>query len=294
MSSLGKYLAEEKSLLQELSAECAPEYRDEALRSFVESSLLPEGSFNLLMMADGAQTAEVLQNLALSAYDCFVAGYLKQVSAYAALTVAELAGEEMPSLLLHSIESEQLDHLLGLFKEIGSEDPVLDWYVKEGAAIINSIRTKISITEVEALASLVRQLEYNYMLFSSDTGDIESYSFIIDIPERLSADISELGLFKQNDEIKRSDIFWVPDCIEGIWEQDASQLISSWENINLGLTHIGAFQTLNQCIETTIPVETDVVEVNIENVNVGIDTKVTDKEGTDGQADDCHTSRAAA
>ena len=135
MTSLKDFLAEERASLKELSTGFAPEYREQVMRSFIESPLLPGGSFNLLLLAEGAPTAELLQNLALAAYDRFVSSYLEQVAAYADQTVAELAGGERQALSGRFTGPEQLDRLLELFAGARLDDPVLEWFVNEGAAL---------------------------------------------------------------------------------------------------------------------------------------------------------------
>ena len=301
MSSLKRYLAEESVALRELSNEFATEYRDEALRSFVESPLLPEGSFNLLALADGEQAEGVIHNLALVAYDRFVADYLEQVSAYARHTVVELTGKEPPAFIKHDHQPEQIENFLDLFKEAGTDDPVLVWYKEEGAPMINDVRAQLRVSDIETLASLVRQLEYYHMLFSSNTGEIESYSFIIDIPERFSADFSELGLLASMDKKPERGLSWELEDIKGIWDQDTSQL-SSWGDIYSSITSISSYHDAQKYsedfsfnINQKSPLkEIGTIEVNIESVDVEIKTKVTNKGGPDGQAESCPTSRAAA
>jgi len=186
-----------------LEKDFAPEYHPEAMKSSLESSLLPDGSFNLLLLGEGATTNELLHNLALVAYDRFVAGYLEQVGAYAALTVEELSGVKVPVFSGQDLGPEQLEKMLALFTSARSDDPVLEWVVNEGATVLSSVRERLSVEDVDGLSALIRQLEYYSVFFVSPTDEVESYSYLVDILERMIPDLTELELLS---EIKKKEV----------------------------------------------------------------------------------------
>lgn len=203
MSSVKDFLTKESASLRELSGNFAPEYHPEAMKSSLESSLLPDGSFNLLLLGEGATTNELLHNLALVAYDRFVAGYLEQVGAYAALTVEELSGVKVPVFSGQDLGPEQLEKMLALFTSARSDDPVLEWVVNEGATVLSSVRERLSVEDVDGLSALIRQLEYYSVFFVSPTDEVESYSYLVDILERMIPDLTELELLS---EIKKKEV----------------------------------------------------------------------------------------
>lgn len=229
MVSLKDFLTEERASLQELSTDFDPEFREQVMRSFIESPLLPGGSFNLLLLAEGTLTTELLQNLALAAYDRFVSGYLEQVAAYADQTMAELAGEEWQALSRRFTDPGELDRLFELFARARLDDPVLEWFVNKGAALLNDVRRRLAVKNVEGLAALVRQLEYYSLFFTSVAGEVESYSFIIDIPERATSELAELGLLLAAGETESfKGVLLDPENFSEIWDQDAFQFVD-WQ-----------------------------------------------------------------
>lgn len=223
MSSVKDFLTEESASLRELSGSFAPEYQHEAMKSSLESSLLPEGSFNLLLLAEGTPANELLHNFALVAYDRFVAGYLEQVGAYAAFTVEELSGVKVPVFSGQDIGPEQLEQMLALFAGARLEDPVLEWFVSDGATILSGVRTRLLVKDVDGLAALIRQLEYYSVFFTSPAAEVESYSYLIDILERIVPDLTDLELLT---EVKKSEVVLGKEVFEfDQWVNDAFHLI---------------------------------------------------------------------
>ncbi|TEB06497.1 hypothetical protein Psch_00029 [Pelotomaculum schinkii] len=227
MSSVKDYLTKESASLQELSGSFAPEYQHEVMKSSLESSLLPEASFNLLLLAEGATANELLHNLAQVAYDRFVSGYLEQMGTYAALTVEELSGVKVSVFSGQDFGTEQLEKLLALFTGARSDDPVLEWFVSDGATILSDVRTRLLVKDVDGLAALIRQLEYYSVFFSSPADEVESYSYLIDIVERIVPDLTDLKLLTETKTIEvvlGKEIFefdqWVNDAFHLIdWKE---------------------------------------------------------------------------
>jgi len=310
LASLKEYLVEERTSLQQLSANFASDYQEQVMKSFMESPLLPGGSFNLLLLSEGTSKKELLQNLALTAYDRFVSSYLEQVAAYTAQTVEEFAREEMQVLSWKFTGPEQLDRLLNIFAKARSDDPVLEWFINEGAALLSDMRVRLLINEVDGLAALIRQLEYYSLIFTSTTGDVESYSFIIDIPERATSELAELGLLaaaRQVDSLR--GVILEPESFKYTWEQDAFPLVDwqrsilkidtkevdsiawfveEWKKENAG--QAGQFKTaLSNLLTPTFEL---VLEISVENIKFGIKTGEKGRGISDEQAD--HPSSSAA
>lgn len=311
MASLKDFLIEERASLQQLSTDFAPDYREQVMESFMESPLLPGGSFNLLLLAEGTPAKELLQNLASAAYDRFVSSYLEQVAAYAAQTVAELAGEEMQALSWKFTGSEQLDRLLDLFAGARTDDPVLEWFVNEGAAFLSDVRARLSVKEVDGLAALVRQLEYYSLIFTSAAGDVESYSFIVDIPERAASELAELGLLAAARQVEPlSGVVLDPESFREVWDREAFQLVD-WQRSTLKIDTKEAgsvAQYLEKWQKESVKqaglVKTTrsnsltsafqpVLEISMENIKVEIKTGEKDRGSSDGQADYPSSSAAA-
>ncbi|HPU35318.1 MAG TPA: hypothetical protein PLA91_00830 [Bacillota bacterium] len=312
MTSLKDFLAEERVSLQELSTGFAPEYREQVMRSFIESPLLPGGSFNLLLLAEGAPTTELLQNLALAAYDRFVSSYLEQVAAYADQTAAELAGGEWQALSGRFTGPEQLDRLLELFAGARSDDPVLEWFVNEGAALLNDMRRRLAVKDVDGLAALIRQLEYYSLFFTSADGEVESYSFIIDIPERAVSELAELGLLVAAGETESfRGVVLDPESFNETWDQNAFQLVD-WQKSVLRMASKEAgniarqlADILQESAKPADPAKTSRIPFTqsfqpwgepgfwLESVKVEIKVIKSNREGTDEQVGDTSSDAAA-
>ncbi|TEB13988.1 hypothetical protein Psfp_03258 [Pelotomaculum sp. FP] len=313
MSSVKDFLTKESASLRELSGSFAPKYQHEAMKSSLESSLLPEGSFNLLLLGEGATTNELLHNLALVAYDRFVAGYLEQVGAYAALTVQELSGGKVPVFSGQDLGPEQLEKMLALFTSARSDDPVLEWFVNEGATILSGVRTRLSVEDVDGLSALIRQLEYYSVFFISPTDEVESYSYLVDILERIIPDLTELELLseiKKNEVVLGKELFnvdqWVNDSFHLIdWKESFLKIATEAlqdvvQNYLKDVKEVKDVEEKNELIEQKSPdllmfdLKADLEDKQWPTGAIGkIDIEKTDKRGPYGQAGDTPSCAAA-
>ncbi|NQS76344.1 MAG: hypothetical protein HQP61_07905 [Peptococcaceae bacterium] len=196
--------------------------------------------------------------------------------------------EENTALQEYNHAPEQTERLLALFKEVSTEDPVLVWYVREGAPAINDIRSRLAVSNIGALVSLVYQLEYYHN------------SFIVDVPERLSADFSELDLLSNEDKIHERGFSRKLIDIKRTWVEDAGQL-GSWDNIHSSIIHTnGVFYDAVKYLEMFVIGKDSLMKIEtIEPIKVGIEgikinVNVANGGRTDGQAETCAASNPAA
>jgi len=314
LTSLKKVLVEEKAYLEELSADFVPDYRQQVMQSFVDSPLMPRGSMNLLLMAEGVSDSEILNNIAMSAYDCFVSIYLEQVSAYAAQSVNEL-GVEVTSEMLNSFNSlDQMDHLINIFTKARTEDPVLEWFISDGAPVLSFVRKRLKINSISNLSALIRHLEYYCSLFKTVEDELESYSFIVDIPERIVTEFEELELLqdvKVAEPIKEEFTYELdPSNFIEAWFSKENQLIN-WEHIFLSINDFTFQNDINKyrdhCVEykptaqeiekkqnifTKSLLSDDEIDSWSENIKIEITFEEKGRRNTDGHAD--NTSPCAA
>ncbi|MDR9788366.1 MAG: hypothetical protein RJR37_14185 [Peptococcaceae bacterium MAG4] len=112
--------------------------------------------------------------------------------------------------------------------------------MNEGAALLNDVRRRLAVKDVDGLAALVRQLEYYSLFFTSADGEVESYSFIIDIPERAVSELAELGLLVAAGETESfRGVVLDPESFNETWDQNAFQLVD-WQKSVLRMASKGA------------------------------------------------------
>ncbi|WP_333870267.1 hypothetical protein [Desulforamulus putei] len=194
MSEIKDFFQQESEFLLNLCQQFAPEYHEQVQKSFIQSPLLPKGSFNLLLAGKGKPDSSLYEILAFTAYDSFAKAYLEQLCAYVSMVIRETAVE---AKLPESKDEEiSLDHVLNYLEVLTLDDLVLEWFVATGAPNLNQVRKQLSVSNIEQLSDLVRQLEYYVQFFTDDPEKCESFSFLVDILERLPKDMEELELLQ--------------------------------------------------------------------------------------------------
>lgn len=196
MKNITSFLENERNELIKLSESVSSEYKDEAIRSFTNSPYLPKNCLELLVLTGMSTNTEIFQNLALVAYDSFIKCYLSEFASYVLRIASDGPTNEhiFPSGELSL--PERMIEMTSIISDKSKEDPILQWFVKDGAKLLCEVRGKLRIKNIEGLSALVCHLEYFSMPFSQSSDEEKVYSFLVDIPERLLQEFRDSDLLK--------------------------------------------------------------------------------------------------